>query len=103
MDASVWKDYSGGIITKESGCTSSFKNMNHCVQVVGYKHFDEGEGNDGSNSHDGNGGSSSTGNTNGYWIIRNEWSSYWGIDGYAYVAMGENTCGILNDMMHVYF
>lgn len=62
----------------------------------------------------------------GYWIVRNQWSEYvstmehiifyacqttnlscfsflqWGMNGYAYVAMGENTCGILNDMLQVY-
>jgi hypothetical protein len=35
-------------------------------------------------------------------IIRNQWSSYWGYNGYIYVAMGENTCGVLNDMTQVY-
>ena len=35
-------------------------------------------------------------------IIRNQWSDYWGYSGYIYVAMGENTCGVLNDMTQVY-
>ena len=58
----------------------------------------------GSNSGDNNGGSGSgdNGKRQGYWIVRNQWSSYWGMSGYAYVAMGENTCGILNDMIQAY-
>lgn len=35
LDASVWQDYSGGIITSDSGCSAKFLAMNHCVQVVG--------------------------------------------------------------------
>ena len=35
LEASLWQDYAGGIITTESGCTSDFLDMNHCVQVVG--------------------------------------------------------------------
>ena len=89
LEASTWVDYTGGIITSDSGCGSAFKDMNHCVEVVGYAYTDKDENSHG-NSRDGDGGK-----REGYWIVKNQWSSYWGMGGYAYVAMGNNTCGIL--------
>jgi C1A family cysteine protease len=80
--------------------------VNHCVQVVGYAFStaDDEENQQQQNSHSGSRDGGSKDNTErlGYWIVRNQWSSYWGMSGYAYVAMGENTCGILNDMIQVY-
>jgi Papain family cysteine protease/Cathepsin propeptide inhibitor domain (I29) len=111
LDASVWQDYDGGIITSSSGCSSKFLAMNHCVQVVGYAYNDGSGGDDdeddersgsGSGSQDSGSGSQDESGRVGYWIVRNQWSSYWGMNGYAYVAMGENTCGILNDMTQAY-
>ncbi len=105
LDASTWQDYTGGIITADSGCSSAFLDMNHCVQTVGYAFMevededgDEGEGDSKSKSGDDNGNKQ----LEGYWIIRNQWSSYWGMSGYAYVSMGSNTCGVLNDMTQVF-
>lgn len=108
LEASTWQDYTGGIITADSGCTKAFLDMNHCVQVVGYAYTDvsddeEEEGEEGSKDDgsrdDGKGENS---HREGYWIVRNQWSSYWGMNGYAYIAMGDNTCGILNDMTQVF-
>lgn len=102
LDASTWQDYTGGIITADSGCSSEFLEMNHCVQAVGYA-FQEVEGDEIGNedkksrSHD-----DKNKKLEGYWIIRNQWSKYWGMNGYAYVAMGSNTCGVLNDMTQVF-
>ena len=31
-----------------------------------------------------------------YWIARNSWSPLWGQDGHIYIAMKDNTCGVLN-------
>ena len=93
VDASLWQDYNGGIITSEVGCGSTFFDSNHCVQAVGYAFSDESDS-DGEGSQDEK--------RNGYWIIRNQWGSSWGMNGYAYVAMGENTCGVLNDMTQAY-
>mmetsp|Transcript_31767 Transcript_31767/g.64187 ORF Transcript_31767/g.64187 Transcript_31767/m.64187 type:complete len:1004 (-) Transcript_31767:120-3131(-) len=101
LEASTWADYSYGIITSASGCTSGFSDMNHCVEVVGYAFTDVSNDEDNnSNSHSGDGGDG--GKREGYWIVKNQWSTYWGMGGYAYVAMGDNTCGILNDMTQVY-
>ena len=36
LDASVWQDYTGGILSDESGCSPALLDMNHCVQAVGY-------------------------------------------------------------------
>lgn len=108
LDASTWQDYEGGIMTADSGCSSAFLDVNHCVQAVGYAFFDsndDGEQEEGSGSGDNrNSGSGSrdSGDREGYWIVRNQWSDYWGMSGYAYVSMGENTCGILNDMLQAY-
>jgi len=111
LDASTWQDYTGGIITADSGCSAKFLDMNHCVQVVGYA-FSTASSNINNNN---NGGGKNQQQQNqkqqgnqhvtrdGYWIVRNQWSSYWGMNGYAYVALGANTCGILNDMTQVFF
>merc|ERR1712228_888131 len=32
-----------------------------------------------------------------YWIVRNSWSSTWGEEGYIYLEMAENTCGLADD------
>jgi hypothetical protein len=104
VDASTWQDYAGGILTAESGCSAKFMDVNHCVQAVGYAFTTDddgdGEGQEHGNSHSGSGDDKA--NRVGYWIVRNQWGSYFGMNGYIYVAMGENTCGILNDMVQVY-
>jgi C1A family cysteine protease len=87
-------------MTSDTGCGSAFLDMNHCVQVVGYA-FTTSSNNGDDGSRD-NGGSRDGGKREGYWIVKNQWSNYWGMNGYAYLAMGENTCGILNDMTQVY-
>ena len=110
LEASTWQDYAGGILTSDVGCSAAFLDMNHCVQAVGYAFIDtnasgndEDDGNDNqSGSRSKSGGSRDDGNREGYWIIRNQWSQNWGYYGYIYVALGENTCGVLNDMTQVY-
>jgi hypothetical protein len=111
LEASTWQDYSGGIMTSDIGCGNEFLDMNHCVQVVGYafttiSDCDGEEGcsgseDDGSESDSGS-GSEDDGDREGYWIVRNQWGGNWGMNGYAYVSMGANTCGILNDMTIAY-
>ena len=102
LEASTWQDYTGGIITADSGCTAAFLDMNHCVQVVGYAYTDVYDESDEEGSGSGSNDNEDSSHREGYWIVRNQWSSYWGMNGYAYVAMGYNTCGILNDMTQVF-
>ena len=115
LEASTWQDYGGGIITSDSGCAQTFLDMNHCVQVVGYDFTtgssdcndsnDEGCDSNDENSGSDSGSNSGSGDSNGregYWIVRNQWGANWGMNGYAYVSMGTNTCGILNDMTIAY-
>jgi hypothetical protein len=116
LDASLWQDYSGGIMTADIGCSAEFLDMNHCVQVVGYAFTTDadcdgedcdGEDQNGHNSGSGSdskskSGSRDSGQRRGYWIVRNQWGQNWGLNGYAWVAMGKNTCGVLNDMTIAY-
>jgi len=67
VDASSWQNYNGGVMTT---CGSS---SDHCVQLTGYN----GD----------NGG-------NAYWIVRNSWNTNWGINGYIWIAIGQDLCAI---------
>merc|ERR1719409_14964 len=49
--------------------------QDHCVQAVGFN---------------------STAPTP-YWIVRNSWASTWGEQGYIFLEMSENTCGLADD------
>jgi len=73
LDASSWSSYSGGVMTSSS-CSSSSRKMDHAVQLVGYNADADTP----------------------YWIVRNSWSSTWGEDGFIYLKMGDNTCGVAN-------
>jgi len=68
VDASSWSTYSGGILMA-SQCGT---NIDHGVQIVGYKGLDK----------------------TGYWIIRNMWGSDWGENGFIRLQFGMNTCGL---------
>jgi len=68
VDAMLWHDYIGGVV--QHHCTS--KKMNHAVQIVGYKL-------DGPVP---------------YYIVRNQWGSSFGEDGYTRIKYGENICGV---------
>ncbi|XP_005401004.1 PREDICTED: cathepsin O isoform X2 [Chinchilla lanigera] len=76
VDAVSWQDYLGGVI--QHHCSSG--KANHAVLVTG---FDQ------------------TGSTP-YWIVRNSWGSSWGAEGYAYVKMRNNTCGIADSVSAVF-
>jgi cathepsin F len=76
LDASRWQDYQSGVLTNTQCCPFLKCTMDHCVQLVGYN---------------------STASTP-YWIVRNSWNTDWGVDGYIYLEMNKNTCGIANDV-----
>jgi len=67
VDASGWQYYTGGILT------SCGDQMDHCVQLIGYKNY---------------------GQNGAFWIVRNSWGSGWGMGGYIWIAIGSDLCGI---------
>jgi C1A family cysteine protease len=72
VDASKWSYYSSGVYPT-SACSSSRSSLDHAVQLVGYTNY---------------------GSSSGYYIVRNSWSTDWGVDGYIYLPIGSNACGI---------
>jgi len=76
VNAGVWNDYTGGVLTS-AGCGSMAANaQDHCVMAVGFN---------------------STAPTP-YWIVRNSWATTWGDQGYIYLEMATNTCGLADDV-----
>ena len=77
LEASTWQDYEGGIMTDDIGCSKSFLDMNHCVEVVGYA-FTDGSSNEDGNNESGSGSGSNDRNSGssdqreGYWIVKNQ-------------------------------
>jgi len=67
VDASSWSSYRGGILT------SCGDVMDHCVQLVGYKNYNE---------------------NGAFWIVRNSWGANWGINGFIWISIGDDLCGI---------
>ena len=74
MDASSLSDYSEGIYT----CPLQYT-LDHAVLIVGY-------------------GADSQGNN--YWIVKNQWGVKWGINGYFYLQMGTNACGMASQVAY---
>lgn len=68
-----WQNYKQGIFSRK--CSSSYKHVDHCVQLVGYN---------------------KTGKKK-YWIVRNSWNTDWGINGYLHLKMGRNLCGVADE------
>jgi C1A family cysteine protease len=71
LDASNWASYENGIL---HNCG---QDVDHCVQVVGVD------------------------TDQNYWIVRNSWGTDWGVDGYIFLNLYNNTCDITNDPTHV--
>ncbi|XP_026136705.1 cathepsin O [Carassius auratus] len=76
VDAISWQDYLGGII--QHHCSSH--NANHAVLITGYD---------------------TTGEVP-YWIVRNSWGTSWGDNGYAYIRIGNDMCGIADNVAAVF-
>ncbi|XP_026213846.1 cathepsin O [Anabas testudineus] len=76
VDAVSWQDYLGGII--QHHCSSH--HSNHAVLVVGYD---------------------TTGDIP-YWIVQNSWGTTWGDQGYVYIKIGSNVCGIADSVAAVF-
>jgi len=74
VDAANWQDYTSGVMTWEE---CAFVNLlDHCVQLVGYNTEDS---------------------SNQYWLVRNSWGEDWGVDGYIWLEMWYDTCGLAHE------
>lgn len=74
VNALNWQFYLGGII--QFHCSGDRIYLNHAVQIVGF-------------------------DTTGpvpFYIVRNSWGTEFGDNGYLYVAIGNNICGIANEV-----
>lgn len=69
FDATTWSTYVSGTITNCDGNT-----VNHCAQIVGVYY--------------------SSATDTGFYKVRNSWGSEWGLNGYASINYGADTCGI---------
>jgi C1A family cysteine protease len=69
VDAESWQSYSGGVIGPNDGCGDS---LDHCVQATGWQQMS---------------GVS-------VWNVRNSWDTDWGVNGYIYLQMGSDVCGV---------
>jgi len=75
VNAGAWNDYTGGVMTSAQCGSMASDEQDHCVMATGFN---------------------STAATP-YWIVRNSWASTWGEQGYIYLEMAENTCGVADD------
>jgi hypothetical protein len=75
VNAGNWNDYTGGVMSAQACGPMGADYQDHCVQAVGFN------------------AKAAT----PYWIVRNSWSSTWGEDGYIYLEMAKNTCGLADD------
>eukprot|EP00929_Paragymnodinium_shiwhaense_P095039 TRINITY_DN559_c0_g3_i1.p1 TRINITY_DN559_c0_g3~~TRINITY_DN559_c0_g3_i1.p1 ORF type:complete len:388 (+),score=108.04 TRINITY_DN559_c0_g3_i1:88-1251(+) len=75
VNAGAWNDYTGGVMTAAACGSSGAAYQDHCVMATGFN---------------------TTGPTP-YWIVRNSWASTWGEEGYIYLEMAKNTCGLADD------
>lgn len=75
VNAANWNDYTGGVMTSAACGSMGAAYQDHCVMATGF-------------------------NTTApvpYWIVRNSWASTFGEEGYIYLEMAENTCGLADD------
>jgi len=75
VNAGNWNAYTGGVMTSAACGSMSSYSQDHCVMATGFN----------------------TTAPTPYWIVRNSWADAWGEEGYIYLEMAENTCGIADD------
>mmetsp|Transcript_114556 Transcript_114556/g.334951 ORF Transcript_114556/g.334951 Transcript_114556/m.334951 type:complete len:390 (-) Transcript_114556:79-1248(-) len=75
VNAGVWNDYTGGVLTANACGPMGADDQDHCVMAVGFNATAPKP----------------------YWIVRNSWASTWGNQGYIYLEMAKNTCGLADD------
>jgi len=75
VNAGAWNDYTGGVMTSAACGPMGAMYQDHCVMATGFN----------------------TTAPTPYWIVRNSWASTWGEDGYIFLEMAKNTCGLADD------
>jgi len=75
VNAGAWNDYVGGVMTSKACGNMGAEYPDHCVMATGFN----------------------TTAPTPYWIVRNSWASTFGEEGYIYLEMAENTCGLADD------
>lgn len=75
VNAGTWNDYTGGVLTSKACGSMGPESQDHCVMAAGFN----------------------TTASTPYWIVRNSWASTWGEEGYIYLEMAKNTCGLADD------
>lgn len=74
INALSWQNYLGGVI--QHHCSGLPGSLNHAVQIVGYDLTAEIP----------------------YYIAKNSWGTLFGNKGYVNLAIGENICGLANEV-----
>jgi len=74
VDAANWQDYASGVLTWEE--CAWINELDHCVQLVGYQTQTP---------------------LGDYWLVRNSWGLDWGVNGYIWLEMGYDTCGLAHE------
>lgn len=69
--------YSSGVYYEEK-CGNGEDDLDHQVLAVGYGTLDDVPGQE-------------------FWLIKNSWSTYWGMDGYILMSRKDNNCGVATD------
>jgi len=69
----IWMNYQSGVVN-DTSCYGG--GLDHGVVVVGYNRSTDGSG---------------------YWIVKNSWGTDWGMNGYIYLGMDSNICGVAED------
>lgn len=77
INAQSWQNYLDGVI--HFHCNGTMGLLNHAVQIVGYDLTAEIP----------------------YYIVRNSWGKKFGDDGYLYVGIGQNFCGLANEVISI--
>lgn len=74
INALSWQNYLGGVI--QYHCSGANTSLNHAVQIVGYDLTAEIP----------------------YYIAKNSWGPKFGNQGYVHLAIGQNICGLANEV-----
>merc|ERR1719272_731118 len=75
VNAGAWNDYVGGVMTSAACGPMGAMYQDHCVMATGFN----------------------TTAPTPYWIVRNSWADTFGENGYIYLEMAKNTCGLADD------